>query len=293
MGKEISKLCRCLPKSSIAEDDDKYIVPEIKLLAEYYSPNITDKEKEDILKAELKRLKLNRKSQRVNVSRSSNSNSNNYIANNHPYPLFLANEEKINMDANKSVNTESLESNFGQIFGNIQLSQQKIVSEDNTTYANIHSHQNEGQKDTPLVFAACSGNMQSFPRSKSSPVLSMSRASVSPVMDDAIWKLLDANPGAMFTPSVSERFGTFGMPPKQPMIIPGLSSESMFGMSTLLPIVSDKNEIISSMTISSSVRSGYGVYIEDNNTANEVDIDDKKAEVKSVVEENVGSIPSV
>lgn len=329
MGEEISKLCRCLPKSSIT--DDIYIAPEIKLLADYYSPHITDKEKEAILKAELKRLKLIRKSRRFNASSSgSNSNSNHSMANNHPFPSFLANEEeKKDMDANMSLNAESLESysmnapsNFDQLYGNIPINLQQIVSEDNITYANMHSHQNEGQNDTPLVIDAYPDDMQflsSLRRSKSSPVLSLSpRASVSPVMDDAIWKLLDSNPGAMFTPAASERLETFGMPPTQPMIIPGLSSDSIIGIRSLLSNASNKNDV--SYNITSSMIISSSVYIEeyesehkmmkstndttltlnlssfdstpkvsdvkDNNTANEMD--EKKSEVKLLfVDENV------
>lgn len=223
MGEEISKVCMCVKNSSAS--------PENKRLSEYYSPNIPNKEKENIIKAELKRIKKNRKlNQRgkapkkrrrksdvdvqvfnKNAIHQSSGSSNNSTVNNYPSPSFMKDffaEEKINSDANMSLNTESLKSysinatNFGQLYGNLQLKHHRLnISEDN-----IICNENEGERDNFPVYTEHNA--------ASSPVIYISPRAIVSVMD-----------GTMYSSSFG-KIEEYEVPSTHPLTMPSLPSDS-------------------------------------------------------------------
>lgn len=226
MGEEISRVCMCVTNPSISSDEDD---PENKLISEYYSRNISTKEKEDILKTELKRLRKIRKSERVEEQkkcyrkpdenlqiypkngfhRSSNSNnSNNSIVNNHPYPSYFVKdffaEEKLNMDASMGVNSESIESysinatsNYNQLYGNLRLNHQIHESEDN-------EGEGDDSSDSDEEHNATSSPIYISPREKTA---------------DEKMKLYE-KPVAMYMSPAFGKIGKFGVPLVMPPLLP-------------------------------------------------------------------------
>lgn len=222
MGGKESKLCNCISCSSGSTDDnDVYIyVLQNTDLSEYYSSNISIEEKEELLMAELKKL------QELQNHTSDSSNNSTLLINNHPY---TSSKLKLDTDTILSLDPMPVQS---------QHKSQVNISEDFNT--NGTSHQNVGETDSPNLPLAI-------------PLLSPStRASISPEMDDAIWKLLTENPEAMFSPSTTEK--NKALPSSTPLIAYSASDPKFdFRVSPMLS--SDKNAMMKGYTSDSRFNS--------------------------------------
>lgn len=166
MGSEACKLCNCISFPGSPDDNDTYIyVLQNTDLSEYYSSNISIEEKEELLLKELKKLrKMKNSTRHRSRSRSRSSKNSTQHINNHPY---ISSKADTILSSNAALPPKKYNTNGT-------------------------SHQNIGE-------------ISSISRANTTPLASTSiRVSISPEMDDGIWKLLTENPGAMFTPTTEK-----------------------------------------------------------------------------------------